>query len=124
MPALEAFQDLFRGDPFCSERLLQVRGGHEKAPANGETISGNDQNQHASRLEPAVEVLEKYLFQPAVLGLAGFEVVGWIQIEQRQELHGAVHIQGIAMNDVGGDLAGLFAVRYRIGSLAVFQRSP
>ena len=80
----------------------------EKAPANGETISGNDQNQHASRLEPAVAVLEKYLFQPAVLGLAAFEVVGWIQIEQRQGLDRAVHIQGIAMNDVVADLAGLF----------------
>ena len=86
--------------------VLEVEG--EKAPADGETISGNDQNQHASRLEPAVAVLEEYLFQPAVLGLAAFEVVGWIQIEQRQGLHWAVHIQGIAMNDVVADLAGLF----------------
>ena len=26
-PAFEVFQDLFLGDPFCSERLLQVRRG-------------------------------------------------------------------------------------------------
>src|SRR5208283_4351266 len=87
---LLVLRSLRRAQP-VSFLVLEVEG--EKAPANGETISGNDQNQHASRLEPAIAVLEKYLFQPAVLGLAGFEVVGWIQIEQRQGLHWAVHIQ-------------------------------
>jgi hypothetical protein len=33
----------------------------KNAPANGETISRNNQNQHARRLEPAIAVLEKYL---------------------------------------------------------------
>src|SRR3974390_1616720 len=101
--------------------VFEVEG--EKALANGETISGNDQNQHAGRLEPAIAVLEKYLFQPAVLGLAALEVVGWIQIEQRQGLHWAVHIQGIAMNDVVADLAGLFdAVSVQFDTVSDRQR--
>src|SRR5208337_5380814 len=77
---LLVLRSLRRAQPVTSF-VLEVEG--EKAPANGGTISGNDQNQHASRLEPPVAVLEKYLFQPAVLGLAAFEVVRWIQIHQR-----------------------------------------
>jgi hypothetical protein len=34
----------------------------KNAPANGETISGNNQNQHARRLKAAIAVLETWLF--------------------------------------------------------------
>ena len=53
-------------------------------------------------------MLKKRLLRSAILRLSAFEVVRRIQIQQRQRLDRAVHIEGVAVNNLVGNVAGLF----------------
>src|SRR5579864_3731364 len=55
---LLVLRSFWRAQPISS-LVLEVEG--KNAPADGQSISGNNQHQHASGLEPAIAVLKKHL---------------------------------------------------------------
>src|SRR5580704_13055675 len=85
---------------------------------HGEPIAWNDQHKHAARLEPAIAVLKEYQFHAAIVSIAAFKIVRWIEVQQRERFHRAVDVTCVAVNSARGDLASLFrSIRVKLDSV-------
>jgi hypothetical protein len=66
-----------------------------------------DQRQHAFHFEPAKGVLQETSLEALIAALAGFIVIGRIQIKQREAFGGAAHFEGRAMHELQPSRPGL-----------------
>src|SRR5271167_1341345 len=78
--------------------------------AIGESLSGNDEHQDTSRLQPTIGVAQKDLFGATAATLCRtFEgpIIGAVFVQKAEAFDRAMHLQRIALEHVGNSLPGL-----------------
>src|SRR5260370_8221646 len=66
----------------------------------GNWIGKNNEHEDGAVYEPPVHVLEEELLHALRFLFADLEVVGWVQIDQREGFHRALNVKEVPVNDV------------------------
>ena len=82
-------------------------------------VSGDDEYQDATGLQPAIRVAQERLLGAATVSRPQCPIVRWIQITEPKALDRALHFQRISLDDVGNPLPGLLgAVGIKLDTVA------
>jgi hypothetical protein len=91
----------------------------ENVTTFGQPVARDNEYQYATGSEPAIRVAQEHLFGATIVTWPQCVIIGWIQIEEAKALDGALHFQGISLNDIGNPLPGLLgAVGIKLNTVA------
>src|SRR6266852_1743935 len=76
--------------------VLEMRT--QDIPALIDAIERYHHREYAAGLEPAKELIQKQFFHPLILTFADLKIVGRVQIQQGERLHGCLGVESIALN--------------------------
>src|SRR5208283_205398 len=69
---------------------------------------GDDENQHAASLEPAIAVFKEDQFQSLIVALSGFPIVRRVQVEQGHRFRRAPDVHGVSLQSIDSQGSCLF----------------
>src|SRR5579864_8955129 len=67
----------------------------------------NDKNEDTAGLQPAIGMLQKDKFQPLIVGLPNFQVIGRVEIEQGDRFGRAANVHDVPVHDFDPEFFGL-----------------